>query len=90
MKERFGDRPIVFADDPEDLSSTFRKLREGESLWEWFLAAVLFALVFETFISNLLNPQQGDRTSPMEDYGSLPVRTGFGYKSESSGQKAAS
>ena len=90
MKERFGDRPIVFADDPEDLSGTFRKLREGESLWEWFLAAVLFALVFETFISNLLSPQQGDRTSPMEDYGSLPVRTGFGYKSESSGQKAAS
>ncbi len=87
MEERFGDTPIVFADDPEDLSSTFRKLREGESLWELILACVLLTLVFETFISNLLNPQQSERTSPMEDYGSLPVRTGFGYKSESSSQK---
>ncbi len=89
MEKRFGDTPIVFADDPEDLSSTFRKLREGESLWEFVLAAVLLVLVFETFISNLLNPQQSDRGSPMEDYGSLRVRTGFGYKTESSGQKAA-
>ena len=88
LEKRFGDTPIVFADDPEDLSSTFRKLREGESLWEFFLAGVLLVLVFETFISNLLSPRESDRSSPMEDYGSLPARTGFGYKSEGSGQKA--
>ena len=88
LEERLGGIPMVFADDPEDLSSTFRKLREGESLWEFFLAGVLLALVFETFISNLLSPQKSDRNSPMEDYGSLPVRTGFGYKRESSEEKA--
>ncbi|MHB8899908.1 MAG: BatA domain-containing protein [Thermoguttaceae bacterium] len=90
IRKRLGGTPVVFADDPEDLSSMFRKLREGESLWEFVLAGVLLALVFETFISNLLNPQQSERRSPMEDYGSLRVRTGFGYKAESSGQKAAS
>lgn len=88
LEKRFGDTPIVFADDPEDLSSTFRKLREGESLWEFLLAGVLLVLVFETFISNLLSPRESNRSSPMEDYGSLPARTGFGYKSEGSGQKA--
>jgi aerotolerance regulator-like protein/VWA domain-containing protein len=87
LEKRFGDVPIVFADDPEDLSSTFRKLREGESLWEFLLAGVLLALVFETLISNLLSPRESDRSSPMEDYGSLPARTGFGYKSEGAGQK---
>ncbi len=88
MEKRFGGTPIVFADDPEDLSSTFRKLRKGESLWELLLAGVLLALVFETLISNLLNPQQEERKSPMEDYGALRARTGFGYKAETSGQKA--
>ena len=80
LETRFGETPIAFADDPDDLSGTFEKLREGESLWEFVLAAVLLALVFETLISNLLNPQKSDRTSPMEDYGALPARTGFGYK----------
>lgn len=86
IKNRLGNTPVVFADDPDDLSSTFRKLREGESLWELMLAGVLLVLVFETFISNLLNPPESDRRSPMEDFGSLPVRTGFGYKRESTGQ----
>jgi hypothetical protein len=89
IEKRFGGTPIVFADDPEDLSSTFRKLREGESLWEFLLGCVLLVLVFETFISNLLNPPESERRSPMEDFGSLRVRTGFGYKAESSGQKVA-
>ncbi len=89
MQERFGHTPIVFADDPDDLASTFRKLRQGESLWEMVLAAVLLALVFETFISNLLKPTESEQKSPMEDFGALRVRTGFGYKTESSGQKTA-
>ena len=58
LEERFGGTPLVFAEDPEDLSSTFAWLREGTSLWELFLGAVLIALVFETFISNQLTPKQ--------------------------------
>jgi len=60
IAKRFGQTPVIFAEDPEDLSSTFRELREGESLWELVLAIVLLVLVFETFISNLLNPTQDD------------------------------
>ncbi len=58
LEQRFGRTPLVFADDPEDLSSTFDYLREGESLWELFLAAVLIGLVFETFVSNWFSPKQ--------------------------------
>ncbi|MFH1919735.1 MAG: hypothetical protein ABIP48_07630, partial [Planctomycetota bacterium] len=38
----------------------FAWLREGTSLWELFLSAVLLALVFETFLSNQLSPKQDD------------------------------
>jgi len=58
LKERFGRVDVVFADDPEDLSGTFKTLREGQSLWTPFLAAVLIVLVFETFLSNRLSPKQ--------------------------------
>jgi len=60
LEERFGGTPLVFADDPDDLSSTLAWLREGTGLWELFLSAVLIALVFETFISNQLSPKQED------------------------------
>jgi len=60
LQKRFGDTPLVFADDPDDLSGTFDWLREGTSLWELFLAAVLVVLVFETFLSNQLTPKQAD------------------------------
>ncbi len=60
LKERFGSTPLVFADDPDDLSATFAKLREGESLWEAFLAIVLIALVFETFVANRLSSIRDD------------------------------
>ncbi|HUT93435.1 MAG TPA: BatA and WFA domain-containing protein [Thermoguttaceae bacterium] len=60
LEERFGGTPLVFAEDPDDLSATFDWLREGTSLWEVFLSAVLIALVFETFISNQLSPKQDD------------------------------
>ena len=55
IEERLGDTPLVFAENPDDLSSTFAWLREGKSLWELFLTGVLIALVFETFISNRLH-----------------------------------
>ena len=60
LEERFGQTPLVFADDPDDLTATFAKLREGESLWEAFLAAVLIALVFETFVANRLSWKRED------------------------------
>ena len=60
LENRFGQTPLVFADDPDDLTATFAKLREGESLWEAFLAAVLIALVFETFVSNRLSSKRED------------------------------
>jgi len=49
--------PVVFAEDPHDLSSTFKFLREGRSLWGLLLTAVLIVLVFETFVSNRFSPQ---------------------------------
>ncbi|MEE8451205.1 MAG: BatA domain-containing protein [Thermoguttaceae bacterium] len=58
LQEHFGDSPLVMVDDPDDLSSTFVWLREGKSLWELFLAGVLVALVFETFLANT------DRSEP--------------------------
>ncbi len=58
LKKLFSPTPLVFAEDPDDLSSTFAWLREGESLWGLFLSGVLIALVFETFLANRLSPKQ--------------------------------
>lgn len=52
LQTRFGRTPLVWADDPDDLSSTFRLMREGKSLWDLFLWAVLIALVGESFVAN--------------------------------------
>jgi len=60
LEKRFGETPLVFAEDPDDLTDTFTWLREGKSLWELFLTAVLIGLVFETFVSNRLSPKQED------------------------------
>ena len=60
LETRFAGTPLVFAGDPHDLSSTFTKLKEGESLWEIFLAVVLLLLVFETFLANRLSPKKED------------------------------
>lgn len=57
LKELFADTPLVFAANPDDLSSTFDWLRKGKSLWGTFLAIVLAVLVLETFISNRLTPK---------------------------------
>ena len=58
LRERFGRTPVVFAEDPDDLSGTFAWLREGKALWELFLTAVLLGLVFETLLANRLSPKQ--------------------------------
>jgi hypothetical protein len=60
LKERFAPTDVVFAEDPEDLTSTFRLLHEGTKLWDYFLWAVLFVLVFETLVSNWLSPKPAD------------------------------
>ncbi|MCS7305319.1 MAG: BatA domain-containing protein [Thermoguttaceae bacterium] len=58
LEKRFSPAGLLFAENPEDLSSTFKLLHEGESLWETFLTAVLLVLVFETFVSNYFSPKQ--------------------------------
>jgi len=58
LEKRFSPAGLVFAENPEDLSSTFKLLHEGESLWETFLTAVLIVLVFETFVSNYFSPKK--------------------------------
>jgi hypothetical protein len=58
LEKLYAPTPLVFADNPDDLSSTFKTLREGKSLWAVFLGVVLFALVFETFLSNWLGPKK--------------------------------
>ena len=60
LKERFAPADVLFADDPEDLTSTFKLLHEGTKLWDYFLWAVLLVLVFETFVSNWLSPKPAE------------------------------
>lgn len=61
LQQLFGDSPLVFAENPDDLSSTFQWLRQGKNLWSMLLAIVLGVLVFETYLSNRLTPKS---TSP--------------------------
>ena len=60
LQQRLGRTPLVFADDPDDLSSTFKLLREGKSLWGTALWCVLIGLVFETLVSNIMTPKQDE------------------------------
>jgi hypothetical protein len=57
LEKLYSPTPLVFAENPDDLSGTFKTLREGKSLWGIFLGIVLFVLVFETFLSNWLGPK---------------------------------
>ncbi|MBN2021708.1 MAG: BatA and WFA domain-containing protein [Pirellulales bacterium] len=57
LRSLLGGAPVVFADNPDDLATTFARLREGESLWELFLIAVLVALVVESFVANRFTPK---------------------------------
>ena len=52
LRTRFGTRPLILCENPEQLAETIQRLREGTSLWEWFLAAVLIGLVLEVFLAN--------------------------------------
>jgi hypothetical protein len=66
VENRLLGQPVLFCDDPKDLAGTIRKLREGESLWGWFLWAVLLGLVLETWLANRFRRQ----TIPDLDHGS--------------------
>ena len=57
LQERLSGTTLVWAEDPEDLSSTFQWLREGKSLWGTFLWAVLLILIGEAFVANRLSPK---------------------------------
>jgi len=60
FRRRLGKTPVIYAEDPDDLTSTFKLLREGRSLWGVFLTCVLVGLVFETLLSNMLTPKQDE------------------------------
>ena len=62
LEKLFSPTPVVFAENPDDLTSTFTMLREGKSLWGMFLTAVLVGLVCETFVSNCLSPKKEEQT----------------------------
>ena len=64
IQSRLDPAPVIFADDPTDLSATFARLREGKSLWGFFLWAVLAILVFETFLANRWSPKERSFPSP--------------------------
>jgi len=81
LQARFGTRPLLFCDNPSDLAGTIERLREGTSLWEWFLAAVLIALVLEVFLANRgaaalpaqARPETSTRPQSMESSSSGPA-----------------
>jgi Aerotolerance regulator N-terminal/von Willebrand factor type A domain len=52
LTSRFGSELMVYCERPEDLPETIRRLREGISLWEPFLWAVLLALLVEAYLAN--------------------------------------
>jgi hypothetical protein len=57
LRARLAPSPMIFAENPADLAATFLRLREGTSLWGFFLWTVLVVLVLETFVSNRLSPK---------------------------------
>jgi len=66
VKARFGKRPLMVCDNPEDVAGTIQRLREGKSLWEVFLWAVLAGLVVEAFLANRFGskPAEAGTTGP--------------------------
>ncbi len=70
---------VVFCHDPDNVARVIQRLRQGQSLWEFFLLVVLFALVAEAFLSNrrALNADrldQGPRPIARKTKRRVPVR----------------
>lgn len=70
LRSRFGRHPLVVCDNPDDVGSTVQRLREGRSLWEVFLGAVLLGLVLEVLVANR---KRGDVGTPLPR-GQTPTR----------------
>ena len=64
LQTRFGRQPVLYCATPDELPGMVRRLREGKSLWEWFLAAVLIGLVFEVFLANRAGGPAAQQTAP--------------------------
>jgi hypothetical protein len=52
LQRQFGKHPPIVCESPEEAAAALRKLREGKSLWEVFLALVLAALLLEAYLAN--------------------------------------
>jgi hypothetical protein len=63
LKDRVGGLPVHLCDNPEEMAGAIQKLREGKSLWEVFLWAVLIGLVAEAFVANRSDPR-AEATGP--------------------------
>ena len=70
LQARFGQRPLLYCESPADLADTIQQLREGTSLWEWFLSAVLIGLVLEVFLAN-----RGTASAQRPPLASAPARS---------------
>jgi hypothetical protein len=52
LQARFGTRPLLICERPEELTGMIARLRDGTGLRDAFLMAVLAALVLEVFLAN--------------------------------------
>jgi len=64
LGERFASDSLVFCEDATNIAGTIRRLRQGESIWEIFLLAVLIALVAEVYVANR-RVSKDDQSEPL-------------------------
>jgi hypothetical protein len=64
LSESFGNETLIFCEDPANIADTIRRLRQGESIWEIFLFAVLIALVAEVYVANR-RVSKDEQTEPL-------------------------
>ena len=53
LTQKLGRELLAFCDQPQEVAATMRRLREGQSLWEFFLFATLGALMVEAYLANV-------------------------------------
>ncbi|MFO0892557.1 MAG: hypothetical protein U0790_25870 [Isosphaeraceae bacterium] len=66
LRARFGTQPLLICERPEDLAGTVSRLREGTSLRDGFLLAVLVGLVLEVFLANRHRPPPEQAAGPTQ------------------------
>jgi hypothetical protein len=52
LTRRLGRNRLVFCDKPDEVAGVMQRLRQGQSLWEWVLVAVLVGLMLEAYLAN--------------------------------------